>query len=309
MRTVTMAAALAVALSGPAAEAASIYDFEVQDIDGRPVSLGQYRGKVLLIVNVASRCGYTHQYEGLEALFKEYGARGLVVLGFPSNDFLGQEPGSNEQIKEFCTLNYGVSFPMFAKIKVKGRQAHPLYGFLTDKRTNPRFAGGINATLDLAFGYDTAGIFRYVGNDFRNPLDLVQGIRLTVEQLESGRAEVENAYARAVTREGNAAAQQVIGQVFEICDRNWRGIGRIPASGWRLRPEYAEFDAEQRFEVQALRSEESPLCIAGQILQGLRRPADCRAFGGPCTPEHPLGATMVSSEGACAAYYRYGRSA
>lgn len=141
------------------------------------------------------------------------------------------------------------------------------------------------------------------------PLDLVQGIRLTVEQLESGRAEVENAYARAVTREGNAAAQQVIGQVFEVCDRNWRGIGRIPASGWRLRPEYAEFDAELRFDVQALRSEESPLCIAGQILQGLRRPADCTAFGGQCTPEHPLGATMVSSEGACAAYYRYGRSA
>ena len=141
------------------------------------------------------------------------------------------------------------------------------------------------------------------------PLDLVQGIRLTVEQLESGRVEVENAYTRAVTREGNAAAQQVIGQVFEVCDRNWRGIGRIPASGWRLRPEYAEFDAELRFDVQALRSEESPLCIAGQILQGLRRPADCAAFGGQCTPEHPLGATMVSSEGACAAYYRYGRSA
>lgn len=141
------------------------------------------------------------------------------------------------------------------------------------------------------------------------PLDLVQGIRLTVEQLESGRVEVENAYTRAVTREGNAAAQQVIGQVFEVCDRNWRGIGGIPASGWRLRPEYAEFDAELRFDVQALRSEESPLCIAGQILQGLRRPADCSAFGGQCTPEHPLGATMVSSEGACAAYYRYGRSA
>jgi hydrogenase expression/formation protein HypD len=141
------------------------------------------------------------------------------------------------------------------------------------------------------------------------PLDLVQGIRLTVEQLETGRAEVENAYTRAVTREGNAAAQQVISQVFEVCDRNWRGIGRIPASGWRLRPEYAEFDAELRFDVQALRSEESPLCIAGQILQGLRRPADCGAFGGQCTPEHPLGATMVSSEGACAAYYRYGRGA
>ena len=141
------------------------------------------------------------------------------------------------------------------------------------------------------------------------PLDLVQGIRLTVEQLQTGRAEVENAYTRAVTREGNAAAQQVISQVFEVCDRNWRGIGRIPASGWRLRPEYAEFDAELRFDVQALRSEESPLCIAGQILQGLRRPADCSAFGGQCTPEHPLGATMVSSEGACAAYYRYGRGA
>ena len=140
------------------------------------------------------------------------------------------------------------------------------------------------------------------------PLDLVQGIRQTVEQLEGGRAEVENAYARAVTRLGNPAAQQVIAQVFEVCDRNWRGIGRIPASGWKLRPEYAAFDAELRFQVQEMRAEESPLCIAGQILQGLRRPGDCSAFGKECTPEHPLGATMVSSEGACSAYYRYGRS-
>ncbi len=139
------------------------------------------------------------------------------------------------------------------------------------------------------------------------PLDLVQGIRQAVEQLENGRAEVENAYARVVTREGNPAAQQVIAQVLEVCDRNWRGIGRIPASGWKLRPEYADFDAELRFEVEGLRSEESPLCIAGQILQGLRQPGDCSAFGQACTPEHPLGATMVSSEGACAAYYRYGR--
>jgi hydrogenase expression/formation protein HypD len=139
------------------------------------------------------------------------------------------------------------------------------------------------------------------------PLDLVQGIRQTVEQLENGRSQVENAYSRAVTREGNPAAQQVIAQVFEVCDRNWRGIGCIPASGWKLRPGYAEFDAELRFEVQGLRSEESPRCMAGQILQGLRRPSDCSAFGGECTPEHPLGATMVSSEGACAAYYRYGR--
>jgi glutathione peroxidase len=145
MRASSLAAALAAvaALAGPAADAASVYDFQVQDIDGRPVSLGQYRGKVLLIVNVASRCGFTYQYEGLEALYREYAGRGLVVLGFPANDFLGQEPGSNEQIKEFCTLKYGVSFPMFAKVRVKGRDAHPLYRFLTDKSTNPRFAGGI----------------------------------------------------------------------------------------------------------------------------------------------------------------------
>ena len=141
------------------------------------------------------------------------------------------------------------------------------------------------------------------------PLDLVQGIRQTVEQLEAGNAEVENAYARVVTRQGNLAAQQVISQVFEVCDRNWRGIGRIQASGWKLRAEYAAFDAELRFQVQDLRAEESPLCIAGQILQGLRRPGDCPAFGKECTPEHPLGATMVSSEGACSAYYRYGRDA
>jgi hydrogenase expression/formation protein HypD len=141
------------------------------------------------------------------------------------------------------------------------------------------------------------------------PLDLVQGIRQTVEQLEAGSAEVQNAYTRVVTRLGNPAAQQVISQVFEVCDRNWRGIGRIPASGWKLRKEYAPFDAELRFQVQDLRAEESPLCIAGQILQGLRRPGDCPAFGTQCTPEHPLGATMVSSEGACSAYYRYGRDA
>jgi glutathione peroxidase len=131
------------ALEGATAEASSVYDFRIEDIDGRPVSLEQYRGKVLLIVNVASKCGFTYQYEGLEALYKEYAGRGLVVLGFPANDFLGQEPGSNEKIKQFCTLSYGVTFPMFAKIHVKGRNIHPLYRFLTDPKTNPRFAGKI----------------------------------------------------------------------------------------------------------------------------------------------------------------------
>lgn len=139
------------------------------------------------------------------------------------------------------------------------------------------------------------------------PLDIAQGILMTVRQLEDGRVEVENAYARAVTHDGNRPAQEVLGRVFEPCDRQWRGIGLIPMSGWRLRPELAGFDAEQRFDVGAIHPEESPVCIAGQILLGLKKPPHCPAFGASCTPEHPLGATMVSSEGACAAYYRYGQ--
>jgi len=139
------------------------------------------------------------------------------------------------------------------------------------------------------------------------PLDLAQGILMTVRQLEQGRYEVENAYSRVVTREGNRPAQEVIARVFEVKDRKWRGIGVIPGSGYGLRPEFSAFDAETRFHVEAIRSEESPLCIAGDILQGRRKPRDCAAFGKACVPEHPLGATMVSSEGVCAAYYRYGR--
>ncbi len=139
------------------------------------------------------------------------------------------------------------------------------------------------------------------------PLDVATGILAVVRQLESGRAEVENAYGRAVTPAGNEPAQKVIAQVFEIRDRQWRGVGLIPASGWGLRSEFADFDAETRFDVGEIRTQESPVCIAGQILQGLKKPHDCPAFGTLCTPESPLGATMVSSEGACAAYYRYGR--
>lgn len=137
------------------------------------------------------------------------------------------------------------------------------------------------------------------------PLDLVQGILMAVRQLEQGRHTVENAYARVVTYEGNRPAQAVIQQVFMDCDRKWRGIGVIPGSGWCLRPEFADYDAERRFAVTEITPEESPLCIAGQILQGIKKPYQCSAFGNPCTPENPLGATMVSSEGACAAYYRY----
>jgi len=116
-----------------------------------------------------------------------------------------------------------------------------------------------------------------------------------------------NQYARAVVRAGSAPAKKLIESVFEVTDRKWRGVGKIPMSGYRLRPEYAEFDAERRFAVDRLEVLESPECISGLILQGVRKPRECAAFGTRCTPEHPLGATMVSSEGACAAYYHYGR--
>lgn len=141
------------------------------------------------------------------------------------------------------------------------------------------------------------------------PLDLLEGIRRAVVQLESGRAEVENAYARVVSMEGNLPAQALLREVFEVTDRAWRGIGTIPASGWTLSPAYRAFDAEARFDVGSIVASESPLCRSGEVLQGVLKPSDCGAFGRACTPRTPLGATMVSSEGACAAYYHYGRLA
>ncbi len=137
------------------------------------------------------------------------------------------------------------------------------------------------------------------------PLDIIEGVYKAVVQLENGENQVENAYSRVVTLEGNVAAQKVIRKVFETCDRKWRGIGNIPESGWRLRQEWEQYDAENRFDVKSIEPQESPLCIAGEILQGLKKPFDCSAFETVCTPENPLGATMVSSEGACAAYFQY----
>ncbi|MCB1101716.1 MAG: hydrogenase formation protein HypD [Kiritimatiellae bacterium] len=139
------------------------------------------------------------------------------------------------------------------------------------------------------------------------PIDILHGILMTVEQLETGRCEVENQYTRSVHREGNIQAIQMLQEVFTIRERGWRGIGNIPDSGFGLAPAYESFDAELRFEVMNLRVEESTECISGLILQGLKKPHECPAFGTHCTPEHPLGATMVSNEGACAAYYRYRR--
>lgn len=139
------------------------------------------------------------------------------------------------------------------------------------------------------------------------PLDVLEGIRRTLLQLEQGRAELENAYPRAVAPEGNPAAQAVVADVFEVCDRPWRGIGMIPQSGWRLSDKYARFDAELRFDVTGIQTQESGECRSGEVLQGLIKPNECAAFGTTCTPRSPLGAPMVSSEGACAAYYQFRR--
>ena len=139
------------------------------------------------------------------------------------------------------------------------------------------------------------------------PLDLLEGVRQVVELLEAGTPELRNAYPRAVTAAGNTVAQQALADVFAVTDRQWRGIGMIPQSGWTLSPRYAEFDAERRFGVGHLQVAESDQCHAGEVLQGLIKPNQCPAFGTACTPRTPLGATMVSSEGACAAYYQFRR--
>jgi hydrogenase expression/formation protein HypD len=139
------------------------------------------------------------------------------------------------------------------------------------------------------------------------PLDILEGVFLTVRQLEQGKWEVENQYPRVVQREGNLMAQDLINQVFEIGDRKWRGVGSIPKSGYKLRYELRAHDAERIFEVEEIDTKEPDICISGLVLRGVKKPHDCPAFGTLCNPEHPLGATMVSAEGACAAYYAYGR--
>lgn len=139
------------------------------------------------------------------------------------------------------------------------------------------------------------------------PVDLLEGVLMAVRQLEAGVARTENQYARTVSRDGNRAARAVIDEAFETVDRKWRGVGAIPKSGYRIRYEYRDHDAEAQFEAADIATRESPACISGLVLRGLKKPRDCPAFGTTCTPDSPLGATMVSAEGACAAYYQYGR--
>lgn len=160
----------------------SIYDFTMKSIDGDDVKLDQYRGKVMLIVNVASQCGYTPQYEGLQKIYSTYKDRGFVVLGFPANNFGGQEPGSDQEIKTFCTSRYNVTFPMFSKISVKGADQHPLYKFLTDAETNPAFAGEISWNFNK-FLVDRTGriIARFESRDKPESEKVIQAIERALE--------------------------------------------------------------------------------------------------------------------------------
>jgi glutathione peroxidase len=153
-------------LAAATAEGKTLYDYTVKDARGQDVKLGDYRGKVLLLVNVASKCGYTPQYDGLQKLYEQYSERGFVILGFPANNFGGQEPGSDEQIQDFCRLNYGVTFPVFAKISVKGEDKHPLYRHLTEEASNPGFAGEIKWNFNkFLVGRDGRVVARFESAD------------------------------------------------------------------------------------------------------------------------------------------------
>ena len=206
---------------------------------------------------------------------------------------------AQQEVKNFSILVSHVLVPPAIEA-ILGAPDNRVQGFLA--------AGHVCAVVGYEAYYPLAQKYHvpFVVTGFE-PLDIIQGVYMTVRQLESGRAEVENQYARCVRREGNRPAQQLVSDVFEVVPRKWRGIGEIPYSGLGLREPFQSFDAERRFGVADYRAEESAECISGDVLQGRRKPYQCPAFGTNCTPEHPLGATMVSSEGACAAYYRYRR--
>jgi hydrogenase expression/formation protein HypD len=204
-----------------------------------------------------------------------------------------------EQLTNFSLLVSHVLVPPAIEALLQDRDNH-IQGFLA--------AGHVCAVMGYWQYEPIAQRYRIpiVVTGFE-PLDLLQGLYLCIRQLEAGRAEVENQYSRSVRREGNRTAQDALGQVFSVQPQHWRGIGEIRDSGLGLAPRYACFDALRRFAQAAVPPQRSSECISGEILRGLRKPCDCPAFGTRCTPEHPLGATMVSSEGACAAYYRYRR--
>ena len=233
-------------------------------------------------------------------------ARQVVFLGIgfettaPANAMAVWQ-AAQEGLKNFSMLASQVLVPPAIRLLLKSPQ-HRVQGFIAPGHVCTVMGWEEYVALSRDFHVPiVVGGFE--------PVDLLEAIAMLVVQLEEGRAEVENQYVRAVEREGNHAAQEMMSKVFEVCERKWRGIGMIPRSGLRLRAEFAAHDAEKVFDVSAQNTEEPAECISALVLQGLAKPTDCPAFGEACTPSAPLGAPMVSSEGACAAYYQYRRYA
>ena len=202
-----------------------------------------------------------------------------------------------QQVKNFSILTSHVLVPP-AMRAILGAPDNRVQGFLAAGHVCTIMGTGEYGPIAREFGAPI------IITGFE-PVDILEGILLCVKQLESGRAAVENAYSRAVRAEGNPHARRLVEQVFMVCDRDWRGLGVIPQSGLGVRPAYAAYDAAQRFHLGTSSAPETTGCISGEIMRGIKKPHDCPAFGKTCNPEHPLGAPMVSSEGACAAYYRY----
>jgi len=247
-------------------------------------------------------------YSPMEALkiARAHPERRVVFLGIgfettaPANAMAVWQ-AAREGLKNFSMLASQVLVPPAIRLLLES-PTHRVQGFIAP--------GHVCTVMGIGEYVDLSRDFRVpiVVGGFE-PVDLLEAISMLVAQLEEGRAEVENQYARSVAREGNRPAQEIMARVFEVCDRKWRGIGSIPRSGLRLSQEFAAFDAEKVFDVAAHDTDEPAECISALVLQGLKKPPDCPAFGKRCTPATPLGAPMVSSEGACAAYYQYRRLA
>jgi hydrogenase expression/formation protein HypD len=253
-------------------------------------------GNVRVVYSPLDALRYAEQNPGLEVVF--------FAVGFETTapaTAMAVWQAARRNVTNFSLLVSHVLVPPAVQTILRAKDCR-VRGFLA--------AGHVCAVAGFAEYEPLAARYRVpiVVTGFE-PLDILQGVLMVVRQLEEGRAEVENQYGRAVRREGNVPAQKTVAEVFETVDRSWRGVGRIPSSGLGLRQSYACFDAERKLGLQELRVPEPEDCLSGQVLQGRIRPAECPAFGQRCTPEHPLGATMVSSEGACAAYYKYRRMA
>jgi len=262
-----------------------------------------------------------------EDLFAVKAAGGDVRVVYSPLDALKLARANPERQVVFLAIGFETTAPANAMaVKLAARERLPNFSMLVSHVLVPpairaiMLSPGNRVNAFLAAGHvcSVMGTWQYppLAEEFGvpivvtgfEPLDLLEGIRRAVMQLEAGRHELENAYPRVVCERGNEPAQEVLGEVFATVDRTWRGIGMIPASGWRLADAYADYDAERRFDLGSITAEESSLCQSGAVLKGTLKPSQCPAFGRECTPRTPLGATMVSSEGACAAYYNAGRT-